>query len=59
MKIWLEEANKVVNQDGGELNQEKAKQYSRDLWLNDKWEGANYPLSWLIDKFKPVPDWHD
>lgn len=29
MKVWLEEVNKVVNQDGGELNQEKAKQY----WL--------------------------
>ena len=40
-------------------DQEYAKQYSRDLWLNDKWEGANYPLSWLVDKFKPVPDWHE
>ena len=39
--------------------QEYAKKYSRDLWLNDRWEGAKYPLSWLIDKFKPVPDWHD
>ena len=37
---------------------ERARQYSRDLWLNDKWEGANYPLWWLVDKFKPVPDWH-
>jgi len=38
--------------------QEHAKKYSRDLWMNNKWEGAIYPLSWLIDKFKPVPDWH-
>lgn len=38
--------------------QEYAKKYSRDLWLNDKWPGAKYPLSWLIDKFKPIPDWH-
>ena len=38
--------------------QQYAKEYSRNLWLNDKWEGAKYPLSWLIDKFKPVPDWH-
>jgi glycosyltransferase involved in cell wall biosynthesis len=37
----------------------RARKYSRDLWLNDKWEGANYPLSWLVDKFKPAPDWHD
>ena len=40
-------------------DQEFAKQYSRDYWLNDKWPKAKYPLSWLIDKFKPVPDWHD
>ena len=39
--------------------QEHAKQYSRDLWLNDRWPKAKYPLSWLVDKFKPVPDWHD
>ena len=37
---------------------DSAKAYSRDLWLNDKWEGAKYPLSWLIDRFKPLPDWH-
>lgn len=36
----------------------RARRYSQDLWMNDKWEGANYPLSWLINKFKPVPDWH-
>ncbi|MHC4354547.1 MAG: glycosyltransferase family 2 protein [Planctomycetota bacterium] len=40
-------------------NQEYAREYSRDLWLNDKWEGAKHPLSWLIDKFKPVPGWHE
>lgn len=38
---------------------ERARKYSRDLWLNDKWPKANYPLSWLVDKFAPVPDWHD
>ena len=37
---------------------DKARGYSQDLWLNDKWEGAIHPLSWLVDKFKPVPDWH-
>jgi glycosyltransferase involved in cell wall biosynthesis len=39
--------------------QEAARTYSRDLWLNDKWPQAVRPLSWLIDHFKPVPDWHD
>jgi glycosyltransferase involved in cell wall biosynthesis len=39
--------------------QEYAKKYSRDLWLNDKWPLAKHPLSWLIDRFKPVPGWHE
>jgi len=38
---------------------ERARKYSRDLWFNDKWPKAKYPLSWLIDKFNPVPTWHD
>jgi len=36
-------------------DQEAARRYSRDLWLNDKWSGAKKPLSWLINKFAPVP----
>jgi hypothetical protein len=35
---------------------EQARAYSRDLWLNNKWDKAVHPLSWLIDKFNP-PDW--
>ena len=35
----------------------KARQYSRDLWIGNKWDKAVHPLSWLIDKFAPVPDW--
>lgn len=38
---------------------EKARSYSRELWLNDKWDKAVHPLSWLIEKFSPVPDWED
>ncbi|MGD9276373.1 MAG: glycosyltransferase [Candidatus Pacearchaeota archaeon] len=34
-----------------------ARRYSRDLFINGKWDKAKYPLSWLIDRFKPVPDW--
>lgn len=37
----------------------KAREYSQDLWLNDKWDKAVHPLSWLLDRFAPVPDWHD
>jgi len=37
--------------------QEKARQYSRDMWLNDKWPGQKRKISWLIDKFSPLPSW--
>ena len=35
----------------------KAREYSRELWFNNKWDKAIHPLSWLIDRFAPVPDW--
>ena len=38
---------------------EKARKYSRDLWLNNKWDKAIHPLSWLIERFAPVPEWSD
>jgi glycosyltransferase involved in cell wall biosynthesis len=34
----------------------KARQCSRDLFLNDNWDKAVKPLSWLIEKFNP-PEW--
>jgi hypothetical protein len=34
-----------------------ARNYSRELWLNDKWPLATRKLEWLVDHFKPVPDW--
>ena len=39
--------------------QKKAKDKLRDVFLNDKWEHQIYPLSWLVEKFAPVPGWHD
>ena len=39
--------------------QEKAREYSRWLWQGDNWSLAKRPLSWLVDKFKPVPSWHE
>lgn len=36
-----------------------ARNYSQDLWLNNKWEGQVRPLSWLIEKFAPLKYWHD
>jgi cephalosporin hydroxylase len=48
--------------DGGfpyHINQgaiDKARAYSKDLWLNDKWPVATRKLSWLVKKFSP-PGW--
>lgn len=38
---------------------EKARQHFRDIFLEDKWPLAKHNLSWLVDKFSPVPDWED
>lgn len=39
---------------------EKARTYSRDLWLGEqRWPAAVHDLDWLLEKFAPVPDWHD
>lgn len=40
-------------------DQEKARKYSRDLWLNDRWKRAVRPFRWIIEKFAPVPDWEE
>ena len=34
-----------------------AKRYSQDIWKNNKWPKATRPLSWLLDKFHPIPGW--
>ncbi len=36
--------------------QEKARKFSRELWLNNKWPLAIHPFDWIIKKFNP-PDW--
>ena len=38
---------------------DRARKYSRELWLRDKWPLAVKPLSWIIEHFSPVPDWSD
>lgn len=35
-----------------------AREYSRELFLQDKWPQAMHTFQWLLDKFAPVPDWH-
>lgn len=38
---------------------EKNRQYSRELFKGDTWPKAKHKFQWLIDKFAPIPDWHD
>ena len=35
-----------------------ARNYSRKLFIENTWDKQIHPLSWLIEKFNPVPDWH-
>ena len=39
--------------------QESARVYSKWLWEGGNWPKAKYPLSWLVEKFAPLPDWHE
>lgn len=36
-----------------------ARKRSQKLFLDNTWEQQIYPLSWLVERFKPVPGWHD
>jgi len=38
---------------------QQAREYSKKLWIDGTWDKAIHPLSWLIEKFAPVPDWSD
>lgn len=36
---------------------DRARRRSLELWKADAWPGAVRPLSWLLEKFWPVPGW--
>jgi hypothetical protein len=40
-------------------SQEKAREISKDLFINNKYEKAIHDFQWLIDKFHPVPGWEN
>jgi len=35
----------------------KSELYSTDFWMNDRWDKATKPFSWLIEKFWPLEGW--
>jgi glycosyltransferase involved in cell wall biosynthesis len=44
---WLASGNEAL----------QTKKNVRDLFWENKWDKAIYPLSWLIERFSPVPSW--
>jgi hypothetical protein len=34
-----------------------AKKLAKDIFFNNKWDGQIKPISWLVEKFWPVPGW--
>jgi hypothetical protein len=44
-------------QSGKKINH--AKKHARELFFDNKWEKQIYPLSWLLEKFWPVPGWSE
>lgn len=36
---------------------DSAKKMAKDLFFNNKWDKAVKPLSWLVERFMPVPGW--
>lgn len=56
-KVWF--AHWFRGSDGGfpyaisNSDVERARTYSQQLWLHNKWPLAKRPLSWVIEKFQP------
>jgi len=40
-------------------DQHKARKYSIDFWMNNRWALQTRPIKWLVDKFAPLPTWGD
>jgi hypothetical protein len=38
---------------------QKARSHSRSMWFGNTWAKQTRPMSWVLDKFWPVPEWTD
>jgi hypothetical protein len=55
-KTWYAHWNKPKSTYPGRgVEKEKSIAYAKELWLNDKWPLQERKLSWLIEKFSPLP----
>ncbi len=71
-KSWLSGGRQVVNKKTwyahlwrrtppwqlSQADVDKSRQYSIDLWMNNKWPLQKRKISWLVEKFAPVPSWN-
>lgn len=62
-KTWFSHMFRTQGKDFGfpyhlpQSDVEVARAYSKDLWMNGKYEKQELPLSWLLEKFWPIPEW--
>ncbi|MFK5282618.1 hypothetical protein ACI3PL_23945, partial [Lacticaseibacillus paracasei] len=38
---------------------QRAKKHAKNLFFENRWPLQKYPLSWLVEKFWPIPGWSD
>jgi len=38
---------------------QRAREHSKKLWLGNAWPKAKHKIDYIVEKFRPVPDWHD
>ncbi len=62
-KTWYAHMFRTQGKDFGfpypisNKDQQKARDYAKNLFFNNQWEKQVHPLSWLIEKFWPVKGW--
>jgi hypothetical protein len=37
----------------------RGNKFSTDFWFNNRWKERKYDLSWLVERFYPVPTWSE
>ena len=73
LKYWLTDGKTVINKKTWYAHLHKGRQYGRmyhedihtvtshnwsaNHWMNNEEPGMRHPISWLVEKFWPVPTW--
>jgi glycosyltransferase involved in cell wall biosynthesis len=54
---WYAHWSKPSRISGTSEEKRKSVQFANGLWKSNKWDKQIHPLSWLINRFNPVPTW--